>query len=485
MVQAGVVAIIAWGALAFGAVYAWAYVPLLIACAAIGVLGLASRAGPPMSRSNRAALLALLAVIGAVLVQLLPMPAGMLKTISPSADSFLRQHDLAYSLNAGRHSLSINPAATALGLSFLVVLVVFLAGMLRAFSRIGVRRIVFAIVAFGVVLAFIGIIQKAILGDHTYMGMKIYGFWVPESKLVVPFGPFVNRNHFAGWMVMAIPLAIAWLCALWQEGRREERRDWRGRLLWFSSPAGGQSILIGFAVLIMTLSLAMSMSRSGMASLALTTIVLGVLLIKALPERRTRIAAAALFALLVAVPVLWVGLGDAVKRFSSDSVGSVQMRIRAWGDTDRLIRDFPVTGSGLNTFGTAMLLYQSGAGDLHFQEAHNDYLQIAAEGGVLVGLPAVIAFVLVVRAIRRRFTAAQDDPWGHWIRVGATMGLIAIALQSLVEFSLQMPGNAAFFTVLLAVAMHQTAGAEAAHRRAPIPARDRQDDRRRTSARSR
>ncbi len=49
----------------------------------------------------------------------------------------------------------------------------------------------------------------------------------------------------------------------------------------------------------------------------------------------------------------------------------------------------------------------------------------------------------------------------HWIRVGATTGLIAIALQSLVEFSLQMPGNAVFAVVLLALALHETP----AHRR--------------------
>ena len=131
------------------------------------------------------------------------------------------------------------------------------------------------------------------------------------------------------------------------------------------------------------------------------------------------------------------------------------MRRHAWRDTRAVISDFPLTGTGLNTFGTAMLVYQTGSRGVHFQEAHNDYLQIIAEGGLLIGVPAFIALVLAARVIRRRFVSGKDELPTYWIRVGATTGLVAVGLQSLVEFSLQMPGNAAFFTVLLAIAMHR------------------------------
>ena len=455
MIEAGVVAIIAWGALAFGAVYTWAYVPLLIACAAVGLLGLTWGRRARISRTNRAPIIALMIVIAAGAVELVPLPVGVLKILSPSTDAFLQQYDIAYALQPGRHPLSIEPRATVLGLTFLATFSLFLAGLLRAFARSGVRRVVVAVVVFGVVLALIAIIQKALLGDHTFMGMKIYGFWTPESRLVVPYGPYVNRNHFAGWMLMAIPLAIGYLCALCADGMRGTRPGWRARLLWFSSPHGGRSILVGFAVIIMTLSLAMSMSRSGMAAFAIAALLIAWRLLSALPSRRARVATAALFVLLIAIPVLWLGLDSTVRRFSSDSVGSMAMRRHAWRDTRAVISDFPLTGTGLNTFGTAMLVYQTGSRAVHFQEAHNDYLQIIAEGGLLIGLPAFIALAMVARVVRRRFVSGKDELPIYWIRVGATTGLVAVALQSLVEFSLQMPGNAAFFTVLLAVAMHR------------------------------
>jgi O-antigen ligase len=133
---------------------------------------------------------------------------------------------------------------------------------------------------------------------------------------------------------------------------------------------------------------------------------------------------------------------------------AVELRRNIWADSAPILRDFPLTGTGLNTFGTAMITYQTSRHDQHFQEAHNDYLQLLVEGGVLVGLPVLTAIILAVRAVRRRFVAGEDDALTYWIRTGAATGLVAIALQSIVEFSLQMPGNAVLFVVVLAVAMH-------------------------------
>ena len=130
----------------------------------------------------------------------------------------------------------------------------------------------------------------------------------------------------------------------------------------------------------------------------------------------------------------------------------------------------PLTGTGLNTFGTAMFQYQTFIRDQHVYEAHNDYLQLAAEGGLLLSVPIVATLIVFVRAVARRFRAGEDDTRGYWIRVGAVVGLTAIAVQSIVEFSLQMPGNAALFVVLAAIALHR-APARASSRPATASAR--------------
>jgi len=93
-----------------------------------------------------------------------------------------------------------------------------------------------------------------------------------------------------------------------------------------------------------------------------------------------------------------------------------------------------------------------------YAQAHNDYLQLAAEGGALVAIPAVAAVIVVCLGLRRRLTSGMDDEVTAWVRIGAVAGLAGIAAQSLIEFSLQMPGNAALFVVLLAIAMHRSRG---------------------------
>ena len=102
------------------------------------------------------------------------------------------------------------------------------------------------IAGLGVLLALVGIIQLALLGQDVYTGMRIYGFWKPRNVLTTPFGPFVNKNHFAGWMLMAMPLVAGYAAGLAERGMRGVRATWRDRVLWLSSRDGGRLQLVGF-----------------------------------------------------------------------------------------------------------------------------------------------------------------------------------------------------------------------------------------------
>ena len=102
-----------------------------------------------------------------------------------------------------------------------------------------------------------------------------------------------------------------------------------------------------------------------------------------------------------------------------------------------------------------MLHYQAVPGGELSIEAHNDYLELVAEGGLLLGVPILVALVLFVREVWRRFREAADDTRTYWLRAGAVTGLVAIALQEFFDFTLQMPGAAALFVVLAAIAIHR------------------------------
>lgn len=444
-------AVLAWGAFAFGANYPWAYTPLIVATAVIGAAGVVKPA--PDARWPAGVLAGLGTIAAAALLQLIPLPQGVLETISPATARFLAEYDIAYayaaSLGQASHSVSIVPRRTWLALALLVSLTFLLVGTSRMLTRATLRPLAAGITVLGVLLSVDGVVQQALWNG------KIYGFWQPQMA-GNPFGPFVNKNHFATWMVMALPVALGLFAAQVSRGMRGVRPDWRHRLIWLSSTDVNQTLLVGFSLIVMSLGLVMTFSRSGMLAflLALTLAVAAVLRRRASSLQRGIVAG--YFLLLPLIIGIWVGFDAIVDRFAVAEPQSIAGRAPIWRDTLAIVRDFPLFGTGLNTYGYATVIYNRSVPEFHLREAHSDYLQLAAEGGLLLCLPVIGTVVLLVREIRRRFAAADPHGTGYWVRVGAVTGLVAVAAQSVVEFGLQMPGNAVMFAVLVGMALHQT-----------------------------
>lgn len=456
-VQFGLLAVtlltIAWGALAFGSVYPWAYAPLAIAAAVIGACSLI--VGPHGKPPLGALSLGFAAIGAAMSLQLIPLPPSLLARISPNTSSFLSQYEIGYGV--ALHALSLSSAQTTLGLGLFAAFALWLLGLTRLLSARSGQALVRPLLLFGALLALFGIVQYAVSGGLTYQ-LKIYGFWTPRYR-ATPFGPFVNRNHFAGWMIMVLPVSLAAAYAAWEQGRGgASEMGYRERLLWLSSPMAADMLLTSFAAIVMGLSLLMSQSRSGMAGFAAGTLIFTGIVMRRQASTRARAVSAAVAAVVLLAAVLWTGVDLVTGRASSvqRDISTAGGRMGAWADTLRIVADFPVAGTGLNTYGTAMVLYQTGDRALHFQEAHNDYLQLASEGGLLVGVPILVTLALFARSVRQRFREAPKTGTTYWLRIGAVVGLVSIGLQSLVEFSLQMPGNAALFAALGALALHQS-----------------------------
>jgi hypothetical protein len=447
--RALLVAGIAWGAFAFGAVYPWAYWPLTIAAAAVTLAGLAAPAAIGWRMLDLTAVtLALAIFLVAAAAQLVPLPAAAVQVISPETPPIVAQLDLTAQLDpAAARPLTIDPARTRRALVVLASLAALIVGAARLFSIVGVAGTASTIVALGVLLALTGIVQRPLFTG------KIYGFWTPLQG-GSPFGPFVNRNHFAGWMLMAIPVAIGLLCHDVSRGLRGVRPVWRERIVWLSSPDASRLLLLVGAAAVMTLSLFLTMSRSGMAAGALA-IVCVVLASRRDDVRGKKIAALAIVAALLVLAIGRVGAGTIAGRFSSGDPRDLGGRTMVWKDAIEVARKYPIAGTGLNTYSVAMIFHQQFNRPTRYSQAHNDYLQLAAEGGLLLTAPAAIAVVAFALAVRRRF-AQETSASTYWIRRGAVVGLLAIALQEIVEFSLQMPGNAFLFAVLCAIALHRT-----------------------------
>jgi O-antigen ligase len=284
---------------------------------------------------------------------------------------------------------------------------------------------------------------------------RILGFWTPEQE-GTPFGPFVNRNHFAGWMLLALPLTLSLLAGGIAHAMRGIRPGWRHRVLWLSSPEANVLILLAAAVIVMSLALVMTMSRSGMTALALAIMLTGWFIVRAGGSRTRRATLWGYLLLLVVVTVGWAGTDAIVSRFSQTDWSEFDTRRGAWTDAWNIATTFPLAGTGLNTYGTATLFYQRHDLAQHYAQAHSDYLQLAAEGGLILVLPALAAIAFFVRDVRRRFREDEHGSTAWWVRGGAVTALLAMAFQESVDFSLQMPGNAALFAIVCAIALHQS-----------------------------
>jgi O-antigen ligase len=447
----GLVGTLAWGVLSFGAVYPWAYWPLAAACAALGLWAIVATQAwrDPRTRVLAGALGAIALAIG---IQLIALPYAWLSAVSPGVDRFLREYQIAYH-PAAVHPLSIDPPATAVTLALYLAYALFLIGLSRGIRRVGLDWFATQLMGLGVGLAVVGVVQKAFAVPDDPM---VYGFWKPQQG-GNPFGPFVNRNHFAGWMVMTLPVVIGYACGVFQSARRSQRPGWRHTLQWVATVDANRFMLLAVAVLVMGTSLALTGSRSGVASFGVALAVLGWFTLRHLRAGRARWVLVGSFLLVLAGSLGWAGVDRTVDRFTR-APAELEGRLSAWRDTERIVEDFPVFGTGLGTYAQAMLLYQTRGRDVMYAEAHNDYIQLAAEGGLVVGLPVLFACGVMALTIRRRLRPGDDDSMTAWIRAGSLAGLAAIAAQSVVEFSLQMPGNAALFAVLLALALHRPAG---------------------------
>jgi putative inorganic carbon (HCO3(-)) transporter len=414
----------------------------------VGVAGLAVRLNatrPSLGLTGLA--LGFCAFLVAGCLQLAPMPLVLISRISPETVRVIRQLDFAVASGLlDRHPVSIAPALTLTSLILFVSNAILLFGCARLFSARGARRTAEAIAVLGVALALTGIIQSR------FFTGRIYGFWLPLEG-ASPFGPFVNRNHFAGWMLMALPLTLGLLLGGLTRARTRGRPSGRERLMWFSSTEASRLILLAGSALVMAVALVLTMSRSGMSAFALAIVLTGTMVARRLRSGRRTVAAGYLLSLVI-VAIWWVGAGAVASRFGESRWNNFNDRRGAWADAIDIARKFPMVGTGLNTYGVSTLLFQRHDLSRHYEQAHNDFLQLAAEGGLLLTIPAALCLGLLVVLVRRRFVDDVSERT-YWLRVGAVTGLIAIAFQETVDFSLQMPGNAALFAVLCAIALHR------------------------------
>ena len=399
-----------------------------------------------MRERRAAADVCLYVIAAAICLQMIPLPRPAIDVVSPAARP-LQQRLMLHVPDALPISIEISRTARALAVTAGAFLVFVTAR--RMFTAGGVRIVARGVSMIGMLLATIALAQ-----DATANGL-MYWRWRPLDEGPDPFGPFVNRNHFATWAILAIPLCVGYLAAHSAAHRHHgaEVIPLRRRIATFFD---GRAMGLTAASALLGVALVMTLSRSGLFGLGAGAAVGLLLLLRRPSASRGHAAWWLLGGVVVAAALTLAQLSPETlgERWASVRV-SAGGRFTIWRDTIPILRDFWLTGTGAGTYLTSMLVYQQSSPGWLFNQAHNHYLQVASEGGLLLGVPVMLALGAFAREAWRRLGA--DRSGMYWIRAGAFCGLAGVAAQSVWETGLTMPANAALAALAAAIVLHDPA----------------------------
>jgi len=310
---------------------------------------------------------------------------------------------------------------TRMQFQLLIVYIVLLVLLPQAYSRMSHwRGLLWFLMSLGFFVSVFGILQ------HLTFNGKLYWFRVMRYG-GYPFGPYVNRNHFAGFAEILIPVALVPLVL--GKVRRE------------------RLFLVGLFAAVPIVALLLSASRGGIVSFAVQMLILfSLLLVRRLQSRYMLVGGVVVLCAILAVS--WIGVQEVLQRFSSYQTLDVSMDKRASmrHDTWRIFLDHPVLGTGLGTIQMVFPPYESLYDAKIVNHTHNDYLEALAETGVPGALCCLwflaILFIESVKGLKD-----LGGSFGAALNLSGLVGCCGLLVHSLVDFNLHIPANALLFFV--------------------------------------
>jgi O-antigen ligase len=351
--------------------------------------------------------------------------------LAAAAYGFIQVIPFGYSTDAAgispvANTISLDPYSTLLNSIYALALLLFFASLLPLLDSIKrITALLNLITIFGFIFAFFGILQSVLSPG------KIYGIY--EVRNAAPFGSFVNRHNFAAFIEMAIALPLAFLLT------GVIKRD--KRLLYITMTS------------LMGVSLILSGSRGGLVALLaeIAVIVLITLRRRSNTDRAIRAGLAVALVLVIIGGSIFVGGESSLSRFveTAHSEDVTTSRSHIWSVTLNVIRDNFPFGAGIGAFGVAYTPFDNHSGLERVEQAHNDYLQLASDMGVVgIALGGLFLFAFFRTGLRNIGT---ENPYRRGVAVGAFCGCFAVLVHSLFDFVLHTPAIALLFISLLAL----------------------------------
>lgn len=449
LIELLLIGLLAFMPLAFGAVQAWSQQIVLAVCSLIIILFILRHLVDPQLKVVRTfAYIPVLLFVSIALLQLLPLPSGLIKLISPN--TFTLRTELLSGIPAGEQTLrwmplSLYSPATSQALQVVIAVVAIFFVVLNVFrSPRQIKRLLQAVAMIGGFIAFLSLAHN-ILGNG-----KIYWF-ISTANSKGYSGPFINHSNYGQFMNLSIGAAFALILIELYETFHYREVTPAVAVEYFCSNSARRFWILVASISLCIASVFTSLTRGGMISMLAAFGFISILL-----SRRRQIKGhnwvIALVALITLSCVLYIGF-DAVclKLGSLRNISTAQGgRVQILKDIAVMARKFPLFGTGLGTHQFVYPMFDRSMIALPAVHAENEYAQVLEETGLL-GLTALGLFAVVIGV---NFKKATRN-YSHSVCLaayGMAFGIVAILIHSLADFGQHLPANAmltAIFAALL------------------------------------
>jgi putative inorganic carbon (HCO3(-)) transporter len=387
-----------------------------------------------------------LALLGAWILynalHIVPLPIGLVAALSPES---ARMQGLTDAAGIARQSMTLSVDAHASKealLKGLAYTCVFFLVVALCNSRSRVAMLARILVSAAVLHSIYAVILHLENAQGEFFGTMFYH---GDSAS----GTYPNRNHFAGYLEMTLAIGIGMLIAGLSDRTSDSWKRFFSHLIdWILSP----KMVLRLALCVLVIALTTTHSRMGNTAFFASLLVTGMLGI-ALSRHATRntiILLVSLVAIDLFIVGSWFGVEKLARRMEQTTMTDVQVREEPAAHAIPLIKDYVGFGSGPGTFYVTFPRYRPATVVNFYDYAHNEYVQFASESGI-IGLGLLGTLVVLTLGVALKAHLQRRDPLMRGMSFACVMGVISILIHSWVDFNLQIPANATYFMVLLAL----------------------------------
>src|SRR5690348_169525 len=321
-------------------------------------------------------------------------------------------------------------------MKFLACGIIFFLALQSFRNRQGARMLAWFLMSFGFVVAVFGIIQN-------YTSQNVLYWYRALTDGGTPFGPYVNRNDFAGFIELIAPVGM---CLSVFRGIRRE-----------------QQIFVGVLTLVPIAALALTGSRGGIVSFFCE--ILLIILIARMHKTKFQALAASMLLIIALGAGAWLGAGKILGRFRSAAAHEISSdrRVTMLEGAWHLFSAHPLTGTGLGTLVSVYPQYETYYDGLVVDHVHNDYIELLAETGIAGGICGLVFLIMLFYAAQSRLKEEQS-PFSQAIHAAGIVACFGLLVHGLVDFNFHIPANGLLFLLQVSVVLSPTF-----RRRSPPP----------------